>query len=387
ERVGYLSIHPDGYGYLRVPVGEAQIDSLYLTQRRINWWKLQQGDYLRVQAEPVAGAHPSVHAILERNGHPFDEAELYHRPKQGVVTLVLLFFYTLLSFLIIMLLTVGGERKGYSLPFYLKRMVACLVVAVLLYMVAPVQRWRTGELLLNFASGQMLDYMLLLRVIFAVIVSMLYGYIYGPIAKSQQIALENENLKNENLTSRYNMLVSQVNPHFFFNSLNSLSMLVREGQTERALTYIDHLSYTFRYILQNRQATLVTLEDELRFAEAYGYLFKTRYADKLFFDIEVEERMRPYLLPALTLQPLLGNAVKHNTITRQQPLHVSIRTEGEVLIIENPLRPKLDPEPGMGIGLENLRNRWDLILGQNIEVRATQERFEVRLPLQKPLKR
>lgn len=386
ECEGWLRINADGHAYLLSPTADS-VDSLYLTHNRVSWWQLAEGDFLRVRAELPEQGHPRVKELLERNGEEFDEAALYHRPSQGMLIGVQILFYMALAFILVTLMTVGGEKMNYSLRFYSKRMVVALLVAVALYMVAPVQRWRTGELLLNFANGLGIDYLVLLRVTFTVVVSLLYGYLYALLHKSQRIALENEHLKNENLTSRYNMLVNQVNPHFFFNSLNSLAMLVREGKTEASLTYIDRLSYAFRYILQNGQTPLVKLEDELNFADAYSYLFKTRYADKLFFDIEIDEQKRDYLLPALTLQPLMGNAVKHNTITTRQPLHISIRTEGDYLVIENPVRPKLDPEPGVGIGLENLKNRWELITGHPIEIIHTEERFVVRLPLQNPEKR
>lgn len=377
---GILKIHNDGYGYLIC--NNTKADSVYASHYRIGWLKLQDGDSLTVIAEHQEKGHPSLRDVVERNGERFDVASLYHRPSQFVAVLAQIIYYFALSFVIISLLTINRTR--YTLMFYLKRMLLCIVAAMALYMVAPVERWRTGELVFIFASGQLLDYMVLLRVVFAVVVSMLYSYIFGLIRNSQEMILENENLKNENLTSRYNMLVSQVNPHFFFNTLNSLSLLVREKHTDLALTYIEQLSYAFRYILQNGQSTLVRLEDELLFSEAYSYLFKTRYADKLFFEIDVEDRLRSYLLPALTLQPLMGNAVKHNTITRQQPLVVKIYTEGDYLIVSNPRRPKLDPEPGMGIGLENLKKRWELITEHSIEIVATEENFTVKMLLQKP---
>lgn len=382
ECTGWLDKNPDGHGYLLVATAEG-VDSLYLPQNRINWLQLQDGDFLKVRAEVVKLGHPRVKAVLERNGERFDEATLYHRPSKGVAIGAQLLFYLLHSFLVILLMTSGGEKRGYTSLYYLKRLGICILLSVLLYLIAPVQRWRTGELVLQFQQHQWMDYVLLLRILFTLVVSALYGYIYGLLHKSQRIAIENEHLKNENLTSRYNMLASQVNPHFFFNSLNSLAMLVREGKTDGALTYIDRLSYTFRYILQSGKATLVTLDEELSFAEAYSYLFHTRYADKLFFDVEVDEEAKGYLLPALTLQPLMGNAVKHNTITRQQPLRVKIRTEGDCLVVENPHRPKLDPEPGMGIGLENLQNRWELIMGRSIQVEKTDDYFRVRMPLKK----
>jgi LytS/YehU family sensor histidine kinase len=122
----------------------------------------------------------------------------------------------------------------------------------------------------------------------------------------------------------------------------------------------------------------------MEFANAYIYLFKIRYADKLFFDIDIDERYCEWTLPALSLQPLIGNAVKHNSITTKRPLRVSIRTVDGVLEIENPKQPKLDVESSTGIGLQNLRSRWHIIAGEDIEIREDESRFLVRLPLKQP---
>ena len=198
------------------------------------------------------------------------------------------------------------------------------------------------------------------------------------------MAEENERLKTEYLSTRYNMLVGQINPHFFFNSLNSLAMLVREKDDKRALEYIDQLSYTFRYIIQNGQSGLTTLKDEMTFAEAYIYLFKIRYEDKLFFNIEIDDKYMGWTLPALSLQPLIGNAVKHNSITTKHPLHVTIRVVGGMLEVENPKQPKLDVEPSTGIGLNNLQSRWHIVTGKDIEIIDDNNRFLVRMPLMEP---
>jgi len=185
-------------------------------------------------------------------------------------------------------------------------------------------------------SGSWLDYNLIMKCSFTLVVVLLYGQISLLLRQRQAMEVENEQLKSENLTTRYNMLVSQINPHFFFNSLNSLAMLVREGDEQKALTYIDQLSFSFRYIIRNGQNMLTTLAEELRFAEAYGYLFKIRYADKLFFDVDVAPKYLDYRLPVLTLQELLSNAVKHNAITKRRPLRVSIRVENGQLVVSNP---------------------------------------------------
>lgn len=385
EAEGVLHIHPDGYGYLVALDGSEGSDSIYVPPHRIKRYALEHGDRLSAVVQSGRSGGNSVLRVVRRiNGEEIDMARLYRHPSQFVDFSVQLLYYLLLSFVVVSLLTVGAERKNYAVSFYVRRMGACLVVVLPLYVVAPVVHWPSGRFMFNFMSGHLFDYMVLLRHTFAVVVSLLYGYLFGLLQKSQQIALENECLKNENLTSRYNMLVSQINPHFFFNSLNSLSMLVREQKNGQALDYIERLSYAFRYIIRNGQNMLVRLDEEMRFAEAYGELFKTRYADKLFFDIRIDEQRRDWLLPALSLQPLMGNAVKHNTITRSQPFHVAIYTEGDTLVVSNPRRPKLDAEPGTGIGLENLRNRWELITGRRIEIVSTDEKFEVRMPLQKP---
>ena len=381
EREGRLHIDPNGHGYLLTP-SDSGVDSLYVPQHRINRFQLTAGDYLRVKAEPTEGALPRLRVVLERNAQPFDQAALY-RPSQLLLFGVQLLFYMGLSFVVIFLVVAGAERRSASWGHYLRRTLWAIPLAVGFYMIAPVERWHTGELLFNFQNSGHMNYVVMLRVTFTVVVSLLYGYLLLIFNRGQQIALENEHLKSENLISRYNMLVSQVNPHFFFNSLNSLTMLVREQKQELALNYIEHLAYVFRYLLQNGQATLVRLSEELRFAEAYSELFKTRYAEKLHFEFRVESGLEEYLLPALTLQPLIENAVKHNTITRQQPLVVTISNEQDWLVVSNPRRPKLDPEPGTGIGLENLRNRWELITGLSVEIRSTEELFEVRLPLLK----
>ena len=153
------------------------------------------------------------------------------------------------------------------------------------------------------------------------------------------------------------------------------------------MEYIDQLSYTFRYIIQNGKTSTTTLKEELDFAEAYAYLFKIRYADKLFFDFEVADEYKEWTLPSLSLQPLIGNAVKHNSITTKNPLRVVIRVVDGILEIENAKHPKLDIEPSTGIGLDNLRSRWQIITGKDIEIIDEAERFMVRLPLENPNKR
>ena len=378
---GTLRVSPDGHGYIVYENG----DSVYVMMQRIYRMNLKDGDRLvaNLAAPRRHGAHPVMTELRMRNGEEFDYSTLFNRPSKTTELALQLFYYLVVSFIMLSILT--SVRRRYTPGRFVRHCIWCVLAAAALYMVAPVTEWRSGRIMLNCMGDHIFDYMLLLKCSFAVAVSMLYGWVYVLNSKQQAVVMENERLKNENLTTRYNMLVGQINPHFFFNSLNSLAMLVREKHDEKALTYIDQLSYTFRYIIQNGQSTLMTLDEELKFVEAYSYLFKIRYADKLFFDIDIEEKYRTWTLPALSLQPLIGNAVKHNTITRSKPFHISIRTENGWLVVSNPKVPKLEPEPSTGIGLENLRNRWHLITGRDIEIIDTDKEFAVRMPLHTPL--
>ena len=377
---GTLRISPDGHGYIVYENG----DSVYVMMQRIYRMNLKDGDRLvaNLAAPRRHGAHPVMTELRMRNGEEFDYSTLFNRPSKTTELALQLFYYLVVSFIMLSILT--SVRRRYTPGRFVRHCIWCVLAAAALYMVAPVTEWRSGRIMLNCMGDHIFDYMLLLKCSFAVAVSMLYGWVYVLNSKQQAVVMENERLKNENLTTRYNMLVGQINPHFFFNSLNSLAMLVREGDEQKALTYIDQLSFSFRYIIRNGQNMLTTLAEELRFAEAYGYLFKIRYADKLFFDVDVAPKYLDYRLPVLTLQELLSNAVKHNAITKRRPLRVSIRVENGQLVVSNPLLPKLNAEPCTGIGLHNLDSRWQLITGHGIRIDRSGEIFSVCMSLLKP---
>jgi LytS/YehU family sensor histidine kinase len=316
---------------------------------------------------------------------------MYDRPSRDNEFVAQLFFYFALSLIALTIMTIRFDANNFTVRRYTTRCLVTLLFIVCCYWFTPVVDWghRSADItmIMRLDRANLLDWMAVYKYLVVAIVSLLYGRIYGMLLTQQKIQIENEHLRSENLQTRYNMLLGQISPHFFFNSLNSLSMLVREKSDEKALAYIDQLSYTFRYIIQNGQNTLSTLEEEIEFARAYGELFKVRYADKLFFDIDISEEYSDYTLPSLSLQPLIDNAVKHNVITSRRPLHVSIRTEGDVLVVSNPKFPLVEAAQGTGIGLKNLGSRWELITGKNIEIIDTESTFTVKLPLQKPQNR
>ena len=398
HNAGVVHIADDLHAYIICDCEER--DSVYVSAWQVNTHRLRTGDHIQFTAREVRGnglddemmsrAHPRLDRILMLNDEKFDLDTLYDRPSRTVEFIWQIAYYAIVSFILLLILTSTPHSGNITTSVFFRRILIAIAVAVVFFFFSPVMSFKDGAMrIVYFFQSELRDnanLVVLTKCLFMLVVTVLYAHIYRLIRQREAIVVENERLKTENLSTRYNMLVGQINPHFFFNSLNSLAMLVREKDEERALKYIDQLSYTFRYIIQNGQASKTTLREEMEFADAYAYLFKIRYADKLFFNIAIEEKYMGWLLPVLSLQPIIGNAVKHNSITTKKPLRVSIRTADGVLEIENPKNPKLDVEPSTGIGLDNLNKRWQIITGRDIEIIDEAERFMVRLPLENPEK-
>lgn len=197
-----------------------------------------------------------------------------------------------------------------------------------------------------------------------------------------QIAVENEALRAENISTHYEVLKSQMDPHFIFNSLNTLQSLINVDG-EKAQNYVQELSLVLRATLQNKE--VVTLEQELQGVQAYCNLMQIRYGDNLHFDFRIDSKYDDYQVLPLSVQGLVENAIKHNVISGKQPLEVSISTTEEGLLkVLNPIQPKIMEEPGNGIGLANLAERYRLKWNENVEIVNDGRVFVVTLPLVDP---
>ncbi len=175
-------------------------------------------------------------------------------------------------------------------------------------------------------------------------------------------------LKIENLESRCAALSNQINPHFFFNSLNGISALVQRGNEDTTLDYIARLSDVFRYVLNSDGKQLVPLEEELQFVDSFAYVMQVRFGGKLQFHIDVTEEYRSMKLPVLSVLPLLENVSSHNRIDSKHPMVVKIYVGNNNLIVENCICHKTNAHETHGIGLSNLDNRLYLMTGNRIIV-------------------
>jgi len=187
-------------------------------------------------------------------------------------------------------------------------------------------------------------------------------------------------LERDNIAARYEALRNQVNPHFLFNSLNSLSSI--SGDNREAVEYIRNLSEMLRYMLNSNEKELVLLRDEIEVLENYIRLQKMRFGAKLQIEPNIPETHYHFALPPLSLQMLVENAIKHNIVTSEQPLKINLWIENETLFVANNLQLKKVTD-STGKGLKNIRGRYTLFTTRQLIIEKTTDSFKVGLPLLK----
>ena len=193
--------------------------------------------------------------------------------------------------------------------------------------------------------------------------------------------IETEQLKKEYMQSQLLGLKSQVNPHFLFNSLNSLSSLISEDQ-EKAEKFLDEMSKVYRYLLRNTDDQLVTLETELQFVKSYFFLLKSRYSDGIEMHFEVNESDLHLTLPPLTLQMLVEAAYNQNTVNKDRPLRIQITSiNNGWLRVKNNVEKKVVDDVADQSALENVANKFRLLCQQNIVVIKNEDYNIIELPL------
>ncbi|MCZ8284569.1 MAG: histidine kinase, partial [Bacteroidia bacterium] len=170
------------------------------------------------------------------------------------------------------------------------------------------------------------------------------------------------------------------NPHFLFNNMSVLSSLVYKDQ-DKAVDFINQLSKVYRYLLDNKDSELVTLEDELSFIQSYTYLLQIRFDTNIKFELEIEEEALKKLIPPMALQILVENAIKHNEISEEQPLTVSIVARDKVLQVSNNLKSRANTDPVSKIALKKIHDRYHYFTTIPIEIIEDHTSFIVKVPL------
>ena len=290
---------------------------------------------------------------------------------------VKLVFFFLFSWLILQL----NSNWGYLFTKYKKaiRIAGLVILNLTILLIGP----PILDLIFTFIVGHPLpeeEKGFLMFVLTVLVIILLFISKILRLQMVQQVSLiENERLKQQNLQTELTALKNQIDPHFLFNSLNSLNCLIRDN--DEASQFVKKLSFMYRYILQSGDRDLVSLKEELKFLESYSYLIKARYRDRFTIDIEIDEKYLEKEIPPLALQLLVENAVKHNEISETNPLTVKIFYKNGFIYVENILQPRTVMAEGTGNGLVNLDKRYYLIENQNIVITKDDNIFSVKLPL------
>jgi two-component system LytT family sensor kinase len=215
----------------------------------------------------------------------------------------------------------------------------------------------------------------------------LFSMIIGLMITAQQSLMtlrktyeENEKMKAEMIQSQYETLKSQVNPHFLFNSLNTLTVMIPR-QPEVAVQFVEQMSKVFRYSLEYSGQNVIDLRDELKVVRSYLFLNEQRYEGKLKVSIDLDDAVLQKKIITQSLLMLVENAIKHNEISNENPLSVAIYSEGAYLVVKNTLQRKSLPERSTNVGLDNIKKRYALATDVPVIVEEKDNLFIVKLPL------
>lgn len=238
------------------------------------------------------------------------------------------------------------------------------------YLVWPVQPGRMG-------------WALLFHVLIVVLVISVYEGI-RTFERWERKLRETEQLKKANLQSQLEGLKSQINPHFLFNSLNTLSSLIEEN-ARQAEQFVEEIASVYRYLLRANETQMATLGSELDFAQSYFHLLRTRYGANIHLEQAVDAYYNDHLIPPLTLQLLLENAVKHNVVLPEQPLCIRVETKTDgMLVVRNNLQRKSTRVVSNQVGLATIATQYRLLGGGEVQVEDDNRFFAVTLPLLPP---
>jgi len=257
--------------------------------------------------------------------------------------------------------------------------ITILANLVIIYFVLGILSYYVYDGPFNYAITERGKWTSLICFIIVLIISLLFHSI-AFFKEMQKEVVINESLRRDKITAELNALKSQVDPHFLFNSFNVLSGLIDESPAD-AQKFLGGLSKIYRYVLENRNEDLVPLSEELDFAKKYMDLHRVRFEDSINVDIDVNAQHMDKTLPALSLQLLLENVIKHNAFDKRNPLTVTIQSNGSQLHVSNNTNKRKQAKDRNGIGLDNIRQRYELHRVEGFEVSDTPQLFTVKLPL------
>ena len=276
------------------------------------------------------------------------------------------------------------ERRNWRKNDTIKRVVigvlgATIITLIGLFVLRASTHIVYGGLTFNeFISNETFEnYQFGLWITLTIVITFHIIYFYN---KYQQNRIKEQQVIAGTASAKFDALKNQLDPHFLFNSLNVLTSLIEENP-DNAQKFTTSLSKVYRYVLEQKSKELVTVDEELQFAKTYMSLLKMRFEDSIVFTMpETASNPESKVVP-LSLQLLLENAVKHNMVTSSKPLHIKIYEEQGSLIVENNLQPKQIVKKSTGVGLSNIKQRYELLTNKKVNINKEASRFAVAIPM------
>lgn len=241
-----------------------------------------------------------------------------------------------------------------------------------------VQFYYTGNSVTEFIATESMDSYVIALII--TLIASLFTHAFYFYRALQKREVKEQKIIAGTASARFDALKNQLDPHFLFNSLNVLTSLIEEDP-HQAQKFTTSLSKVYRYVLEQKNKDLVTVDEELNFARTYVRLLKMRFEDSIVFDIPEKSSNADAKIVPLSLQLLIENAVKHNVVTSAKPLHIKVFENNGTLIVENNLQEKQVVKKSSGVGLQNIRQRYEILTDKQVHIDKTITSFIVTLPM------
>lgn len=301
-------------------------------------------------------------------------------PNFGAFYIDILVFFILIYFLQRIRIKYPADRNARGpLGVFMYRMLFMLIPTLILIRLSVELKVLSGSWFTYVTYSRITGQSIVALVLIFVYIGLDMGY--ELMDKWRTSEAEKEKLHRLHTQAQLENLKAQVNPHFLFNSLNTLSSLIVEDEN-RARQFVRQLSAVYRYILENREKDTVPLENEKKLFESYIYLCETRFEENIRVHAEWPQDLHKWRIPPMTLQILVENAIKHNVISKAKPLDLWLKVqEGSVLEVGNTNQPKKQLDRGTGFGLSNIRERFAHLSNQSIQIDESNGKFVVTLPL------
>ena len=303
-------------------------------------------------------------------------AEEHFNPYEAIVNSTITFLFALFIWYYNIRTLPAYSSKDVSSGLSIKRLIKSLAVGiVVMFILASLQQYLLSHL--DFGPVMLMVEIrgILVNLTFYMFLHLVYqGY------QNQQVGVELERTKTDNLGAQYELLKQQVNPHFLFNSLNTLKYMV-ESRDPHAIDFILKLSDFYRYSLENRKQDLIKVAEELQILHAYLFLLKARFEEGIDLSVNINDQHLKSLIPPFTLQLLVENCIKHNVISVDRPLTICLYSEQDYIVVENIVQPKRTPESSMGMGLDNINERYLHLIKKEIAIQKTEKAFTIKLPI------